>query len=1181
MTDKPNNEANPAKVLPMQEPAINPLILVVDDDKLLREWICLNLEQFDFTILEAEDGKKAVEQCEKSLPDLILMDVNMPVMGGFDACLEIKKLWPEHDIPIIFMTGLQQDDQTIETAFEVGCEEFITKPINIHILQHRIVRILEGIKKNIDINVANKEARRLSRVVDNSTNVVVITDKEGIIEYVNTKFTEVTGYLKEEVVGQNNRILNSGVQPLSFYEDLWEKVLSGGIWTGEFKNIRKDGSSYYSGATITSIKDSSGEIINIVSSSADISDKKKAEEQTKWLSLTQSINNRINLLSLEPISLNEVLLSSLELIFSVPWLPDQVRGSVLLLDKETNELVTAVQTGLPKELLSKCTRVPIGTCLCGQAAEKRWVVFSNHDDDTEELLCGTVSPVPFLNDKGKPFKYVSIRTDVTAMKSLEKGLIGAKEEAEAAGRAKSDFLANMSHEIRTPMNAIIGLSHLCLQTRLTSRQKDYVRKVHNSATSLLRIINDILDFSKIDAGRLDMESIDFTMEEVLGTMSSMVSLKAQEKQIEFLMETAVDIPPSLIGDPLRLGQILINLTNNAIKFTEEGEIVIVTELLERDDHFVRIQFTVRDTGIGMTPEQKSGLFKSFSQADSSITRKYGGTGLGLTISKKLVEMMDGDIRVESEAGVGSKFICDVRLGISDNVMEKTLVPAVDLRGMRVLAVDDNESARNVISDYLTSFTFKVTKAVDGKDAIIQVQEADMARDPFELIVMDYMMPEIDGITAAATIRNELGLTKKPMVIMATAYGEENVVKRAASEAQVDGFLVKPINQGLLFETIMETFGHANGADKKDGMHYAGGRDFSTVLSGARVLLVEDNDINQQVARELLEQANITVLLAENGLKAVEIVSSEALDGVLMDLQMPVMDGLTATRKIREIPEYADLPILAMTANAMSGDRDLCLEAGMQDHIAKPIDPGNMFSTMSHWIKPSSPQPMPSSHLKNKDAEEEMVLPELAGIDVHAGLRRMGGSVKGYLGLLVRFQSNQNGATQAIRETVATGDMATAERHAHTLKGVSGTIGAEDLQEKAAVLEKAIKDKADSQRLEQLIVESGVELARICQLLEQKLPKEKDQSKSHSTGEESEEIIAKRNGLLREAAGQLEIFDAAVDDTIDALKDGPLSKELLGWLEKVDKQVSDYDFESAAITLKQCAEELGIDLEGGE
>ena len=777
---------------------------------------------------------------------------------------------------------------------------------------------------------------------------------------------------------------------------------------------------------------------------------------------------------------------------------------------------------------------------------------------------------------------------VVERKRMEEEVLKAKQTALDAARAKSEFLANMSHEIRTPMNAIIGLSHLCLQTRLTSRQKDYIRKVHGSATSLLRIINDILDFSKIEAGRLDMESIEFTLEEVLGSMGSIIALKAQEKQLEFLMETAVDIPPCLMGDPLRLGQILINLANNAIKFTEYGEVVIVTEVVKREESYIQLQFTVRDTGIGMTPEQKARLFQAFSQADSSTTRKYGGTGLGLTISKRLIELMDGSIRVESTPGVGSRFIFDACFGVSNRVVEKSLIPTTDLRGMKVLAVDDNESARNVMSDYLASFTFKVTKAVDGKDAIVAVQEAEMAGEPFDLVIMDYMMPELDGISAAAKIRYELGLSRPPVVIMATAYGEDSVVKRAMQEAQVDGFLVKPINQSLLFESIMETFGHAQAGKSKGGVVYASGRDFRTVLSGARILLVEDNEINQQVAKELLEQANITVLMAGNGKEALALVESEALDGVLMDIQMPVMDGLTATRRIREDPQRSSLPILAMTASAMSGDRDLCLEAGMQDHIAKPIDPGSLFSTLARWVKPASPAPFPDTldmdkeeeHLEY-DGKEKAALPAIPGVDVQTGLKRLGGNIAGYVALLGRFRNNQGGAVAAIREASAAGDRMTAERLAHTLKGVAGTIGAEALQESAQTLESAIRGEAAEGRLEARLAETARLLDQVCADIARVLPRAKPDVGVKHAPEAVAQTVSRRDALFRQAAGQLAIFDAAVENTLAALAGLPLSPKAAAIVREIGKKVAAYDFEGAARELQQSAQQLGIALESDD
>ncbi|MBF0159529.1 MAG: response regulator [Magnetococcales bacterium] len=791
--------------------------------------------------------------------------------------------------------------------------------------------------------------------------------------------------------------------------------------------------------------------------------------------------------------------------------------------------------------------------------------------------------VPFLNDKGKPFKYISVRTDVTAMKQMELELRHAKDLADAAVQAKSNFLANMSHEIRTPMNAVIGLSHLCLQTHLTTKQKDYLLKIYNSATALLRILNDILDFSKIDAGRLDMESIDFTLEDVLGNMAAMIAIKAQEKQIEFLMETDPGIPPSLVGDPLRLGQVLINLANNAIKFTHQGEVVVLTKVLELDHSGVRLQFTIRDTGIGMTEEQVGKLFQAFSQADSSITRQYGGTGLGLTIAQRLIGMMDGTIRVESEPGVGSRFIFDVRMGVSQRMTQPVLLPAQDLRGIRVLVADDNDSARRIMADYLTSFTFHVTTVNSGQEAVVAVQQAELADTPFDLIVMDYMMPGMDGIHAASTIKHDLVLSHVPLIIIATAYGDESVVKRASQEAFVDGFLVKPIHQSLLFESILEAFGHTSDGDHRSTRHTADHQTaLITALSGARIVLAEDNEINQQVAQELLEQANITLLLANNGQQAVDLVLHEPCDGVLMDIQMPVMDGLTATRIIRREPRLAHLPIIAMTANAMVGDREQCLAAGMQDHIAKPIDPDAMFATLLKWVKPANPAATPAVAMAPVVRDASYV-PPIDGIDTQTGLRRMGGNAKRYRELLAKFRANQQSTAQAIDEAINTQDQEGARRLAHTLKGLAATVGAEQLSQQAAALEYVIRDNwHDRAVLTVLLNKLSEELDRICQALEP-LQITSDVGNTANivvTDAPSHEITtAEQAALLRQAAQQLAVFDADVDNTLAALRQISMqSQPWLAWIEKMEQQVSRYDFDSAAAILLQCAEAMQVQLD---
>jgi two-component system sensor histidine kinase/response regulator len=581
--------------------------------------------------------------------------------------------------------------------------------------------------------------------------------------------------------------------------------------------------------------------------------------------------------------------------------------------------------------------------------------------------------------------------------------------------------------------------------------------VHNAGTSLLAVINDILDFSKIEAGRLDVETTDFRLDDVISSVTTVTGQKATDKGLELLAHVAPGIPQALLGDPHRLGQILTNLVNNAVKFTERGEIALSVALLQQTGEKCQLKFSVRDTGIGMTKEQAAKLFQPFTQADMSTTRKYGGTGLGLTVSRRLVELMGGQIWLDSEPGVGTTFTFTVWLGVGQQKGSGKIVPE-KLTTMRALIVDDNAGAREIIDDLLKGVVTHTDAVASGPEAIAAVRQAD-GTAPYDVVFMDWRMPGMDGLQVARALKADASLQHRPAIIMVTAFGRDEV-REEAERLHLDGFLVKPVTRSMLVDALVTTFAEAG--DQVAAVASATVEGVN--LTGLRVLLVEDNDINQQIAVELLEGVGATVDVANNGQEAVDRLfggpSPPPYDVVLMDLQMPVMDGYQANAKIRSDPRFASLPIYAMTAHATLEERDRCLASGMSGHIAKPLDPALLFDTLGKVARRSTvAASMDTTTQDGAGGATTAELLALDGLDSADGLRRVGGNNKLYMKLLREFASHQADAVEQIRAALAKNDTESATRVAHTLKGVAGSLGARPVQTAAAAVEQLLRDRA--------------------------------------------------------------------------------------------------------------------------
>lgn len=888
----------------------------------------------------------------------------------------------------------------------------------------------ESIARTVTKELRNSlnETRDFQYAMDQNLSVS-ITDRQGNIIFVNDLFCKLTGYSRAEVIGKNHRILKSGMQPDSLWVDMWQTISAGGVWRSETCNRSKDGRLYWVDVVVAPIFNESV-IEKYISIRIDINAARTAQD-----SLAQERRNLQNIimgtgagtweLNVQSGVLNcnqrwaEMIgytLEELEPVNLEVWAKICHPDDAVLIRQQVRDYFAGLTDSLDMQLQMR-------------HKEGRWV------------WVRTLAKISERDEEGNPLRLSGTNLDISTEKHHEESLRHAMQIAQAARATKSQFLANMSHELRTPMNAILGMLRLLQSTALTQRQKDYTSKTEGAAKSLLGLLNDILDLSKIDAGKMELELQPFRVDHLMRDLSVILSSSVAGKQIEVLFDLDTKMPVALVGDALRLKQILINLGGNAVKFTVQGSVVLQIRVLITNHTFTTLRFSMIDTGIGIAPKNIDRIFEGFAQAEASTTRRFGGSGLGLSICKRLVEIMGGNITLESEVDKGSTFSFALTFPNTnyfkpDLEKVRTLMPG----SLRVLAVDDNPLACDIMESMAHSWGWTLDKAHSGAEALALVRARNAAgQTPYQAIFMDWYMPEMDGWETLTQLKPLFAPQAMPLVLMVTAHGSEILNELSAHEQDLlDGFLVKPLTASMLFDAVLDAQAVRSGITR-DSLPVTV-KEYVAPLAGLRILLAEDNEINQQVACELLTAEGALVTVAANGQLALDALASTAIpfDAVLMDIHMPVMDGYTATQVIRQELSNTSLPIIAMTANAMQSDRDACLAAGMNDHIGKPFELSQLVATLLRHAKPSqivpgitSQQPVSAA----LDADMSHLL------DKDTAIQRLAGNVDLYKRILRSYLTEISGLPGQLEQQLQDGAYDEAKRLMHTIKGLSSTVGA--------------------------------------------------------------------------------------------------------------------------------------------
>ncbi len=1140
-------------------------------------------------------GEGLVGQCAK---EKRLITIDNPPCDYLKINSELGNATPKHILitPVVYMERLLGVIEIASFSFfqerEIALLEAILPllAMNMAMIERTLhtERLLEETQKQAaimqqqSVEMAAKQIQIKATenwyrsVIDASPDGLLITDEHGVIVLINPKIEEIFGYESTELLGQPVEILVPQSVRGGHHAHRHTYVQSGaatkngesrqmGMGYATLHGVRKNGSEFPVDLGLSRLPALDGKGICICVSVRDITERKQIEQEIKrekFLSETA--------LDLTHAGYWHVTLTNKQFHYFASERAAHILGDDL---NDTNNDNWLSRISIIDEEIAQQVFENFNAAITGVIPFYDSIYPYMRPIDDKVIWVHAIGNV-IRDTNGNFVEMYGVIQDITDAKNAEQKLQKAKEIAEEAAQTKTDFLANMSHEIRTPMNAVIGMSYLLLKTDLTTRQLNYIKKINQSSQHLLGIINDILDFSKIDAGKLTIESTDFFIDKVLTNVTNLIAEKANDKDLELIFNMPPDVPRHLIGDPLRLGQILINYMNNAVKFTETGEIVIEITVEEDNSEDVLIRFAVRDTGIGLTEEQKGRLFQSFQQADTSTSRKYGGTGLGLAISKQLAQLMGGEVGVESELGKGSTFWFTAklkRMKDGDKIQHATM----DLRGYKALVVDDNGMARQVLTEQLNHMSFLVTQAESGKEAISIIGQAAKNRKPFDIIFIDWKMPEMNGLETAKNI-HLLEIEHIPKIVMVTAYGRDDVID-AAAKVGVECILTKPVNASTLLDSIMRAFKEEEAKERDDNKRHASELiDSLITIKNASILLAEDNELNQEVAMGLLECGSFDLDIANNGQEAVDMAGIKHYDIVLMDMQMPVMDGVTATIEIRKNAELNSLPIIAMTANARLEDKERCLNTGMQDHISKPIDPEELFRALLKWIKPKEITETATSNKTEKIQTETVLTPEInldrllaiENLDVELGLQRVLGNKTLYLNMLRKYVDNQAVIVQEIRTALNLNDKSTAERHAHTIKGISGNIGAIVLQEKAAELEIMIRNDENLAHIETKLDVFSQMLNTIVTDIKEGLPSQKPHITKAVDVSNAPEVIKHLMDLLEADNSKA---GTVLEENLDLLHVVLGTKSF----SKIEHAIKQFDLDEALEFLKERVTELEI------